>query len=78
VGAFRHPAGGILPPTFGAPGRGFGFRFFRLFFLLGTMVQIVEHRDFIPEDFPMEEEAASSMPRSSNRPAIGAAAMHAA
>jgi hypothetical protein len=42
------------------------------------MVQIVEHRDFIPEDFPMEEEAASSMPRSSNRPAIGAAAMHAA
>jgi hypothetical protein len=42
------------------------------------MVQIVEHRDFIPEDFPMEEEAASSMPRSSNRPATGAAAMHAA
>jgi hypothetical protein len=42
------------------------------------MVQIVEHRDFIPEDFPMVEEAASSMPRSSNRPTTGAAAMHAA
>jgi hypothetical protein len=40
------------------------------------MVQIVEHRDFIPEDFSMEEEAASSMPRSTNRPATGAAAMH--
>jgi hypothetical protein len=42
------------------------------------MVQIIEHRDFIPEDFLMEEEAASSMPQSSNRLAIGAAAMHAA
>jgi hypothetical protein len=42
------------------------------------MVQIVEHRDFIPEDFSMEEEVASSMPRASNRPAPGAAAMHAA
>ena len=42
------------------------------------MVQIVEHRDLSSEDFPMEEEAASSMPRSSNRPATGAAAMHAA
>jgi hypothetical protein len=28
-------------------------------FLLDTMVQIVEHHDFIPEDFPMEEEGAS-------------------
>jgi hypothetical protein len=46
-------------------------------FLLDTMVQIVERRDFIPEDFSMEEEAASSMPRSSNCPATGAAAMHA-
>jgi hypothetical protein len=55
---------------------GFGFRFSPVF-LLDTMVQIVEHHDFIPEDFPMEEEAASSMPRSSKRPAIGAAAMHA-
>jgi hypothetical protein len=42
------------------------------------MVQIVEHRDFILEDFSMGEEAVSSMPRSSNRPATGAAAMHAA
>jgi hypothetical protein len=42
------------------------------------MVQIVEHRDFIPEDFPMEEEAVSSMPRGSNRPAPGAAAVRTA
>jgi hypothetical protein len=40
------------------------------------MVQIIEHRDLIPEDFLMEEEAASSMPRSSNRPATCATAMH--
>jgi hypothetical protein len=47
-------------------------------FLLDTMVQIIEHRDLIPEDFLMEEEATSSMPRNSNRPATGAAAMQAA
>jgi hypothetical protein len=47
-------------------------------FLLDTMVQIVKHHDFIPEDFPMEEEAASSMPRSSNCPATGADVVHAA
>jgi hypothetical protein len=37
------------------------------------MVQIVEHHDFVPEDFPMEEEAVSTMPRASSRPAPGAA-----
>jgi hypothetical protein len=42
------------------------------------MVQIVEHRDMTPADFLMEEEAASSMPRASNCPAPGAAAVHAA
>jgi hypothetical protein len=42
------------------------------------MVQIVEHHDFIPEDFPMEEEAASSTPRAFNRPAPGAAVVHSA
>jgi hypothetical protein len=36
------------------------------------MVQIIEHHDFDPEDFPMEEEAASSMPRVSSRPAPSA------
>jgi hypothetical protein len=41
--------------------------------LLDTMVQIIEHHDFILEDFPMEEEAASSTPRASNRPVPGAA-----
>jgi hypothetical protein len=42
------------------------------------MVQIVEHHDFLPEDFPVEEEAASSTPRATNRPAPGAAAVHSA
>jgi hypothetical protein len=35
------------------------------------MVQIVEHHDFVPEDFRMEEEAASCTPRAFNRPAPG-------
>jgi hypothetical protein len=55
----------------------FGFRFFPVS-LLGTMVQIVEHRGLSPEDFLMEEEAASSMPRGSNRPAHGAAVVRTA
>jgi hypothetical protein len=38
------------------------------------MFHIVEHHDFVPEDFPTEEEDASSTPRASNRPAPGAAA----
>jgi hypothetical protein len=42
------------------------------------MVQIIEHRGLSPEDFLMEQEAASSMPRGSNHPTPGAAAMHAA
>jgi hypothetical protein len=42
------------------------------------MVQIIEHHDFDPEDFPMEEEAASSMPRASNRPVPGAAVVRSA
>jgi hypothetical protein len=40
------------------------------------MVHIVEHNDFMPEDFMVEEEAASSTPRATNRPAPGAAAVH--
>jgi hypothetical protein len=39
------------------------------------MVHIVEHHDFMPQDFPLEEEAASSTPRATNRPAPGAAAV---
>jgi hypothetical protein len=46
--------------------------------LLGIMVQIVEHHGLSPEDFLMEEEAASSIPWGSNRPAPGAAAVRAA
>jgi hypothetical protein len=42
------------------------------------MVQIVEHRGLSPEDFLMEEEAASSMPRGSNCPVPGAAVVPAA
>jgi hypothetical protein len=49
-----------------------------LVFLLDTMVQIVEHHDFIPEDFPMEEEAVSSTPWATNRSASGVAAVHSA
>jgi hypothetical protein len=44
----------IFSPTFGAPGRGLGFRFL-LLFLLGMMVQIVEHRADTLEDFVVEE-----------------------
>jgi hypothetical protein len=54
-----------------------GIRFL-LVFLLDTMVQIVEHHDFDPEDLPMEEEAASSTPRASSRPAPGAAVVRSA
>jgi hypothetical protein len=42
------------------------------------MVHIAEHRDETSEDFPMEEEAASSMPQSSSRPTPGAAAVRSA
>jgi hypothetical protein len=31
--------------------------------LLDAMVHIVEHHDLMPEDFMLEEEAASSTPR---------------
>jgi hypothetical protein len=52
---------------------GFGFKFL-LVFLLDPMVHIVELQDFVPEDFILEEEAASSTPRATNLPAPGAAA----
>jgi hypothetical protein len=42
------------------------------------MVQIVEHHGLTSEDFLIEEEATSSMPRSSNHPAPGTAAVRAA
>jgi hypothetical protein len=42
------------------------------------MVQIVEHRTGTSEDFLVEEGAASSTPRVSNRPALGNADVHAA
>jgi hypothetical protein len=52
-----------------------GIRFL-LVFLLDTMVQIIEHHDFVPQDFLMEEEAVSSMPRAFNRPAPRDAVVH--
>jgi hypothetical protein len=55
------------------PGRGLGFSFF-LFFLLDAMVHIVEHQDFMLEDFMVEEAAASSTPWATNLPTPGAAA----
>jgi hypothetical protein len=42
------------------------------------MVHIVEHHDFMPEDFLVEEEGASFTPRATNCPAPGAAAVHSA
>jgi hypothetical protein len=42
------------------------------------MVHIVEHHDFMPEDFMVEEAAASSTPRATNLPAPGAAVVHSA
>jgi hypothetical protein len=57
----------ISSPTFGTPGRGLGFRFL-LVLLLNIMVHIVEHHDFLPEDFMVEEAAASSTPRATNLP----------
>jgi hypothetical protein len=43
--------------------------------LLDIMVHIVEHQDFVPEDFMLEEEAAFSTLRDTNLPAPGAAAV---
>jgi hypothetical protein len=40
------------------------------------MVHIIEHHDFMPEDFPVEEEDVSSTPRATNCPAPGAAVVH--
>jgi hypothetical protein len=42
------------------------------------MVHIVEHHDSLPEDFLVEEEAASSTPWATNLPAPGAAVVHSA
>jgi hypothetical protein len=42
------------------------------------MVHIVEHHDSLPEDFLVEEEAASSTPWATNLPVPGAAAVHSA
>jgi hypothetical protein len=49
---------------------------FLLVFLLGMMVQIVEHRADTSKDFVVEEEAASFVPRVSNLPVSGAAVVH--
>jgi hypothetical protein len=43
--------------TFGAPGRGLGFRFL-LVSSLSVMVRIVEHRTETSMDLEVEEEAA--------------------
>jgi hypothetical protein len=43
-----------------------------LVLLLNTMVHIIEHHDFLPEDFVVEEAAASSTSWGTNLPALGA------
>jgi hypothetical protein len=77
VGAFRHPTGEFPLRHLARQVEALGIRFL-LVFLLDTKVQIVEHHDFDPEDFPMEEEAASSTPWASSRPAPGTAAVRSA
>jgi hypothetical protein len=67
----------ISSPTFGAPGRGLGFRFL-LVSSISMMVRIVEHRAETLMDFEVEEEAASSTPLVPNHPVPGTATVHAA
>jgi hypothetical protein len=76
VGAIHHPAGEISSSTFGAPGRGLGFKFL-LVFSLSMMVRIIEHHAKTLEDFVMEQEVASSAPRVPDRPNSGTASVHA-
>jgi hypothetical protein len=77
AGAFRHPAGGFSHRHLACQVGVLALDFLPVF-LLDTMVQIIEHSGLSPEDFLMEEGAASSMPRGSNRPVPSATAMHAA
>jgi hypothetical protein len=44
---------------------------------LSMMVRIIEHRAETSEDFVMEQEVASSVPRVPDRPDSGTAAVHA-
>jgi hypothetical protein len=76
AGAIHHSAGEISSPTFGAPGRGLGFKFL-LDFSLSVMVRIIEHHTKTSEDFVMEQEVASSEPRVPDRLDSGTAAVHA-
>jgi hypothetical protein len=77
AGAFCHPAGEFPLRHLARQVGGLGFRFL-LVFLHDAMVHIIEHHDFMPEDFMVEEAAASSTPRATNLPAPGAAAVHSA
>jgi hypothetical protein len=72
AGAFRHPAREFPLRHLARQVGGLGFRFL-LVFLLDTMVHIVEHQDFMPEDFMLEEEVTSSTSWATNLPAPGAA-----
>jgi hypothetical protein len=67
----------ISSSTFGALGRGLGFKFL-LVFLPSMMVQIIEHRAETSVDFLVDEEAASSTPQVPNRLVSGTATVHAA
>jgi hypothetical protein len=74
VGAFRHPAGEFPLRHLARQVGGLGFRFL-LVLLLDAMVHIIEHHDFLPEDFMVEEAAASSTPWATNLPAPSVAAV---
>jgi hypothetical protein len=78
VGALRHPAGEFPLRHLARQVGGLGFRFL-LVSLLDAIVHIVEHHDLMPEDFMLEEEAASSTSQATNLPApVAAAAVHSA
>jgi hypothetical protein len=77
AGAFCHPAREFPLRHLARQVGGLSFRFL-LVFLLDTMVHIVEHHDFMTEDFMVEEAAASSTPHATNLPVPGAATVHSA
>jgi hypothetical protein len=76
AGALRHLAGEFPLRHLACQVGGLALGFC-LFSRSSMMVQIVEHRADTSKDFVVEEEATFSMPRVSNLPVSGAAAVHA-
>jgi hypothetical protein len=65
AGAFCHLAGEFPLRHLACQVGGLGFRFL-LVLLLDAMVHIIENHDFMPDDFMVEEAAASSTPWATN------------